>query len=189
MKFVAIDYETANAAPQSACSFGMLVFDDGVLVHSYHTLLKPPKKYGRFLWGNQCIHNISPEMVEDAPNWEEVYPEIAPWFNEAIIIAHNAEFDMRVLVALNRFYHLPIDFNYMCTVQMSRVVHPQLPNHKLSTVSEYLSLNHQHHDALSDAYACSMIMVDAMVKTSVFDIYELAKLLNLKIKNTGGERK
>ena len=183
MKFVAIDYETANAAPQSACSFGMLVFADGVLVHSYHTLLKPPKKYGRFLWGNQCIHNISPEMVEDAPNWEAVYPEIAPWFSEAVIIAHNAEFDMNVLVALNSFYHLPIDFSYMCTVQISRVVHPLLPNHKLSTVSEYLSLNHQHHDALSDAYACSMIMVDAMVKTSVFDIYELAKLLNLKIKN------
>ena len=184
MKFVAIDFETANASFQSACSLGMLVFEDGVLVHSYYTLLLPDKKYRRFHWGNQLIHNISLEMVQDAPSWKEVFPIIESWFENAIIVAHNAQFDMQVLKSLNVLNGFKTTFPYLCTVEVSRMIHPSLQNHKLSTVAQYLEIELDHHNALSDAYACSMIMVDAMVKASQFDIYKLVDFLGLKLKKS-----
>jgi len=49
----------------------------------------------------------------------------------------------------------------LCTLKMSRILHPNLPNHKLETVSRYLlgesCEQMQMHRALDDAKVAAMI--------------------------------
>ena len=68
MKFTAIDFETANASMLSACSIGVVEFEDNVPVKETITLIRPPEEYGKFNWYNVRIHGIKKNMVKDASN-------------------------------------------------------------------------------------------------------------------------
>ena len=48
---------------------------------------------------------------------------------------------------------------YACTCQMSRRLLPQLPNHRLNTLCDYLGLELDHHQAGSDSLACGEILL------------------------------
>ena len=67
MKFTAIDFETANASMLSACSIGVVEFEDNVPVRETITLIRPPEECGKFNWYNVRIHGIKASMVKDAP--------------------------------------------------------------------------------------------------------------------------
>ena len=57
MNFVTIDFETANNMPQSACSIGLAKFDEeGKVVDTFYSLIKPPKNYDYFYSRNIDIH-------------------------------------------------------------------------------------------------------------------------------------
>ena len=43
MKFVAIDFETANTSELSICSVGIAVFENNQLADTYYSLIRPPK--------------------------------------------------------------------------------------------------------------------------------------------------
>ena len=54
-----------------------------------------------------------------------------------------------------------------------------MPNVKLQTISRYLNLNHNHHNALSDAYVCAEIVILAERMYSVATHIELYEALGL----------
>lgn len=74
--FVALDFETANRSPSSACAVGAVRVRDGVVVDDFHTLIRPPEEHGEFEPVNARIHGVRARDVEDAPLWPEVYPEL-----------------------------------------------------------------------------------------------------------------
>lgn len=45
---------------------------------------------------------------------------------------------------------------------MGRACYPNLPNHKLNTLCEYLQINLNHHNAGSDSHACAELLLDYM---------------------------
>ncbi len=74
MEFVALDFETANASRNSACSIGMVTVKDGHIIDEYYQLIKP--KYIYFNEENIAVHGITREMVVDKPDFEELWPDI-----------------------------------------------------------------------------------------------------------------
>ncbi|WP_350354598.1 exonuclease domain-containing protein [Corynebacterium aquatimens] len=75
--------------------------------------------------------------------------------------AHNATFDAAVWRGLDRYFFtgtFPREF--YCTARMARRLMPELPNHKLPTVTAYCAPGYQleHHRADSDALACAHIV-------------------------------
>jgi len=48
---------------------------------------------------------------------------------------------------------------YACTCQMSKKMLPDAPNHKLNTLSEYLRIELDHHNAGSDSRACAELLL------------------------------
>src|SRR5690606_41127580 len=55
------------------------------------------------------------------------------------LVAHNSVFDEGCLTAVLSAYQLPAHQNpFFCTYRKSKSIFPNLPNHKLTTVSEYL---------------------------------------------------
>ena len=57
-KICAIDFETANASPLSACSIGVTVMEDGVMCDLWSTLIKPVKGADEFSYHNIMNHGI-----------------------------------------------------------------------------------------------------------------------------------
>ena len=65
---------------------------------------------------------------------------------------------------------------------LSRRIWQNLPNHKLGTMSNYLKIEFEHHNALEDASACAQIVLAAADLTQSRNILELIKSTKLPIK-------
>lgn len=181
LDFTAIDFETATKSYHSACSVAVVEVHGGEIADSFYTLIKPPGM--RFLTENIDIHGITPQMVEEARDFAGVWPELEPYLRGRVVVAHNAPFDMGVLRASLAAHHLPPpQFYQCCTVQISRRVWPELPNHKLNTVGDFLSIAFHHHDALEDARTCAAIPVAAAKMRGARDMAELAEMLRVPIR-------
>lgn len=181
LEFTAIDFETATKSYHSACSVAVVEVRGGEVADSFHTLIKPPGM--RFLPENIDIHGITPQMVEKERDFAGVWAELAPYLRGRVVVAHNAPFDMGVLRASLAAHHLPPpSFYQCCTVQMARRVWPDLPNHKLNTVGDFLRIAFRHHDALEDARTCAAIPVAAAKVCGARDMAELAEMLQVPIR-------
>jgi len=182
-KLCAIDFETANASSLSACSIGVTVIEEGVLLESWSTLIRPPKEADDFSIHNIMIHGITKEMVEDAPYFPEIYQRLKQSMEGAVLCAHNAEFDMKVLRSLCQYYQIKLPKNpYFCTVRLSRSAVPQLARHRLNTVADYFGIELNHHDAASDARACALIVLNIMAISDLYDIESLMKAYRQTLK-------
>ncbi len=158
LDFAAIDFETANSNPNSACALGIAIVQAGQIVERKSWLIRPPTAEFSFTY----IHGITWRQVANAPDFGELWPQIWPYLDNCRIAAHNARFDLGVLFALIKHYQSgywrgqTID-----SVTVARRVWPELPNHQLQTVAAHLRIPLNHHDAASDANACAEILCQA----------------------------
>ena len=65
MRYLALDFETGNASPLSACALGASVFEDNQLVDEKISLIRPPECVGKFHWGNVRVNHIKEKMVAE----------------------------------------------------------------------------------------------------------------------------
>ena len=173
MKIVALDFETANASSASACALGIAIYEEGEILDNFEWYFKPHHRYNYFT--NTAIHGITKQDVADENEFVYYYDELQVILKDALIVAHNALFDIGVLNAVCDIYGLDHFKNrFIDTVTISRRVYPELYNHKLNTVSEYLGIDLHHHNGKSDAYACLMILLKAM---AAYDEYEPEEFL------------
>lgn len=180
MNFVSIDFETANEKRNSPCSIGIVVVKDGDIIEKVHHLIKPMEM--RFMPINIGIHGIRPSMVRDEPEFDKVWDKIKHYFNNNLIIAHNASFDISVLRKTLELYNIEMpNFQYICTMKLSRNFYSDLGNVKLNTVNDYLGYDFKHHDALADAAACSNILLSICEELDTNDINEISKLIGVTL--------
>lgn len=157
--FAAIDFETADYGPDSACAVAVVRVEAGAIVRRERRLLKPPRR--NFVFTD--IHGISWEDVRNAPAFVEAWRELAPVLEGIeFLAAHNASFDRRVLNACcyAAGWGAP-PHRWVCTVSLSRRLW-KLPSHSLPNVCRHLGLSLEHHEPLSDAQACANIVLAAM---------------------------
>ncbi|CAH0418783.1 3'-5' exonuclease [Periweissella ghanensis] len=159
MDFIAFDFETANASRNSAVSLALTVVRNDQIVDEFYSLLNP---HTDFHWRNVQIHGIRATDVIDAPTFSELWPVIAPFFApDKLVIAHNAPFDNSVLKASLAANDISLpSYQSLDTVRVAKKAFPNLSNHKLNTVAEYLQipLDH-HHNALDDSVAAANILL------------------------------
>lgn len=186
MKLCVLDFETANSHPASACSLGVLVIEDGVILHEWVSLIQPHPAYDNFDPFNIQIHHITASMVKDAPSFAQIYPILLDFFEESILMAHFAPFDMKVLSELIHVYGLQLPKNhYIDSVEIARRAFPSLPNHKLNTVCAHLAIELNHHEALSDARGSALIALHTMSQLEEFDLMTWIKKIGVKIYTLG----
>lgn len=180
MKFVSIDFETANALRSSVCSMGIVVVQDGVIIEEGHWLIQPQDNY--FDSYNIAIHGITPETVADQPEFPGVWPEIKKYLDGQLVVAHNASFDMSVLRHVLDQYDLPYpEFNYSCTWIVSKKVWPGEISYKLPLVAKKFGVTFKHHDALEDARAAAIIFSKALEKYEATTFEDFHKKLGVSI--------
>lgn len=156
--FVAIDFETADNGPDSACAVGLARVENGKVVHSQAVLIRPPRPQILFTY----VHGISWPMVKDAPVFKDVWAQVRPVIEGArFLAAHNAPFDRRVLSACCAAAGLDAPaLPFVCTVQIARRKWAMNPAN-LPAVCRRLGIGLLHHHAGSDAEACARIVIAA----------------------------
>lgn len=156
--FTAFDFETANFQSHSACQLGVAIVKAGQIVMEKSWLIRPPSKLFAFSY----LHGITYAMVKNQPTFSELWPEIRPFFEQQILAAHHADFDVSVLTATLAYYGLMMPRSYVIdSLAVARSAWPKLKDHKLPTVATYLKIALNHHDAVSDAKACAEIVLRA----------------------------
>ncbi|HTB21262.1 MAG TPA: 3'-5' exonuclease [bacterium] len=155
---LALDFETANHAPNSACQLGLVRIEGWRVVGTASWLIRPPTDEFFFSY----LHGITWEQVAGEPHWGALWPRLAPHFQGVdFLAAHNAPFDRGVLLAACAEYGLtPPAQPFVDTVEVARKVWKIYPT-KLNLVCERLGIALNHHEALSDAKACAEIMIQA----------------------------
>ena len=118
MNFVAIDFETANYAQDSACAVGLVKVVDGVIVDGVAHLIRPPTREFVFTY----IHGLTWKDVAKAADFGALWPKLRPWLDGAdFLAAHNAPFDKGVLRACCTTYRITAALPaFRCTVAMAR---------------------------------------------------------------------
>lgn len=145
--FTAIDFETASGYRNSICQVGLVQPEDGILTNTLNLLVQPPKNY---YWSNFTdIHGITSAMTENEPTFDQIWHLLAPFISNRNVVAHNVfGFDFDVLYKTLFHYGLPIpEYNKLCTYKIYRS--------NLATLREEYNIPLNHHDALSDAKACT----------------------------------
>lgn len=161
--FVAIDFETADPGPDSACAVGLVKVVENRIVDQVKLLIRPPRRppYGWFPFTR--IHGITWDMVAESPSFAGRWPEIAAFIDGAdCLVAHNARFDRKVLHAACVAAGLPAPATrFACTVQLARAAWNLRPT-RLPDCCRFLGIRLHHHDPLSDALASARIAIAAV---------------------------
>ncbi len=159
MKLVAIDFETANYAANSACALGIVSIENGKITKKGYRLIRPPRMSFMFSY----LHGISWSDVKNEDNFANVWNDFQEfWTGANYFVAHNAAFDRNVLSACcTSSGRAPPRVPFICTVRIARA-HWNFRPANLANVCNELGIALKHHDAASDALACATIAVRAI---------------------------
>jgi DNA polymerase-3 subunit epsilon len=159
LKLVAIDFETADYGPDSACAIGLVAIDGRRIADQRSLLIRPPRADFRFTH----IHGITWNDVKDQPAFADLWPGIADFIAGAdFLLAHNAGFDRSVLKASLAAAGVRCSVPpFVCTVRLARSAWDIRPT-RLPDVCRHLVIPLRHHEALSDARACAEIALAAI---------------------------
>ncbi len=178
MRYLAIDFETANSERSSICAFGYALFEDGRVVMAGAELCKPEPNYYDF-W-NIEVHGITPAMTAHLSGFETLFPRIDQ-LKPDFLVAHNAAFDISCIRKwcdlTGRNYP---QYPYICTCQISRRLYPTM-SHSLDQICRMHQIQLNHHEAGSDALACGLILQRAFAETGTRTIDELCAFLRIRM--------
>ena len=160
--FSLIDFETSGFQPGSARILEVAVIkinSQGNILEEFTTLINPED--GNV--GRTDIHQITIEMVKNAPKLSEVIGDLLGILDSSIVVAHNAKFEENFLESA--FREVGVRHPLMPTIDtlwLSRQV-LDLPNYKLATVIDEFGYDFQDaHTALGDVRAMAKVLPEML---------------------------
>lgn len=126
-------------------------FDGHEVVDQFISLVNPERPIDQYVVKLTGINN---NMLRTAPKFYEVAKRIVEITTDCIIVAHNAQFDYRILST--EFGRLGFDFKRetLCTVELSQKLMPEQPSHSLGKLVRSLGIPiADRHRASGDALA------------------------------------
>jgi len=150
--FVSFDTETTglNPATERILEYGAIRFDMKGVQDSRNWLINPRR---RIQAGARKVHGITHDMVKRERIFRTVYPEIISFVGDAVLLAHNARFDVNFFAAeIKRNGQSLPDLIVVDTLPLFRAWFPDAPAHNLTALSEYLGISGDgFHRGMSDA--------------------------------------
>lgn len=153
---VVVDLETTggSAGRDAITEIGAVKIRGGEVLGEFATLVDPGRSIPPQI---VSLTGITTAMVHDAPRIEEVLPAFFEFARGAILVAHNARFDVGFLKRAAARQQRPWPFPAaLCTVVLARRVltRQEVPSVKLSALAEHFSVSvTPTHRALDDARA------------------------------------
>ncbi|MCL2843501.1 MAG: PolC-type DNA polymerase III [Oscillospiraceae bacterium] len=165
-EFVAFDLETTGlkASTEAITEIGAVLFRGKEIIDTFATFVNPGKPISAEI---TRLTGIRDKDVADAPAPAEALEKFFAFVGDRPVVAHNAGFDMGFLQAAAGRAKIPCNLVSIDTVPIARALLPELKNHKLNTVADFLGLPaFRHHRALDDAKTLAHMMAHFLPRLS-----------------------
>lgn len=157
--FVVFDIETTGFSPKhnKIIEIGAVRVSQGKIVETFSEFVNPQVPIPFQI---EKLTGINDHMVKDAPLIDEVLPRFLTFCQGAVMVAHNADFDMSFIERNAAQLNLSCNPTVLDTVALARGLMPHLGNFKLNNVAKHLGISlENHHRAVDDATATGEIFV------------------------------
>lgn len=155
-RYAFVDVETTGFSPAS-CSVvevACLLVERGCLVAAFETLINPEQPIP---WHATAVHGITDWDVAAKPPLEDVAGFVESMCDGAIVVAHNAGFDLGFLPFLRKYPSL-------CSYRLAARVVPEAPNHQNQTLRRFFNVK----DPALKSRSAHRALADAVVTRHVF---------------------
>ncbi|MDX8046975.1 PolC-type DNA polymerase III [Gracilibacillus sp. S3-1-1] len=157
--YVVFDVETTglSAIYDTIIELAAVKVHNGEIIDRYESFANPHHPLSETTTN---LTGITDDMVQDAPEVEDVLKEFHEWMGDAILVAHNADFDMGFLnTGFKRIGYEEASNPVIDTLELARLLFPELKNHRLNTLCKKLDIElTQHHRAIYDAEATGYLL-------------------------------
>ena len=175
--FVVFDIETTGLSKEteSITEIGAVKVVDGKIIDRFSTFVNPERPIPAEI---TKLTGITNEMVADAPVITEILPKFLEFCQDAVLVAHNANFDTG-FIRLNaeRKCGIEVKNTVLDTLELSRSLLPELKKHKLDIVCEQLGVSLEgHHRAVNDAEATAEVFlkfIDMLVEKEIYKVDDI----------------
>lgn len=182
MNFIALDFETATHERNSACELGICIVENGQIKETKSWLIKPPS-FPYFNQYNIAVHGITPEDVQHAPTFSDVWYEVENLMYGNLMIAHNASFDASVLRSCLDYYgFFKPNLNYLCSIGVAKKAWKDLKSYGLKNLAEQHQIRFNHHRADADAEVCAKISLLSFERLMITNNDEVKDVFGKKFK-------
>jgi DNA polymerase III subunit epsilon len=177
--FVVLDLETTGGSPQEGgiTEIGAVKVCGGEQLGEFQTLVRPLTAIPPFI---AVLTGITNAMVAEAPVLPAVLPTFLEFIAGAVLVAHNAPYDIGFLrAACERTGHPWPKATVIDTVRLARhiVSHDEAPNRKLGTLAALFgSPTTPDHRALNDARATVHVLHTLLGRIGTLGVTSLGEL-------------
>lgn len=157
--YVVFDTETTGLNPESdrIIEISAIKYVDNKKVASFNYLVNPKMAFDPFITE---LTGIKPSDLKNQPTIDLVIPRFYKFIEDFTLIAHNAEYDLKMLACEAYRCGIPLCKNKVVdTVPLAKKVIPKedIDNYKLETLKKYLKLEYGSHRALEDCETCAKV--------------------------------
>lgn len=176
--YVVVDLETTGFSPcwDMIIELGAVKVSSGEIAGTYQTLVNPESPIDNFVTEHTGITN---DMLSTAPVLCDVLQPLIDFIGDAVIVAHNANFDINFLYDnCKDILDTPFKNNYIDTMRLSRKLFRDEPHHRLCDLVDRCELGGVvEHRSLSDAMYTYQAYewFKAYIVSSDIDIVDLAR--------------
>ncbi len=190
--FVVVDLETTGGSPDGSqiTEIGAVKVRGGEVLGEFQTLVRPSTPIPPFI---TVLTGITNQMVASSPRIESVLPAFLEFARGAVLVAHNAGFDVSFLkaAALQTGHPWP-GFPVLDTVRLARqLVHrDEAPDHKLASLARVFgSATTPNHRALQDARATVDVLHSLIERVGNLGVHTLEELQSYSMRVTPAQRR
>jgi DNA polymerase III subunit epsilon len=179
--FVVLDLETTGGgpAPEGITEIGAVRVERGRLTATFATLVNPRRPIPSFV---QHLTGITDDMVATAPVLAEALPRFLAFAGDAVLVAHNAAFDLGHLNAAHAaLAGRPLDVAVLCTLRLARRLLPDLRRRSLDSVAGALGVAcFDRHRALPDARIAAEVFTVFLERLAARGLRRLDQVLEFQ---------
>lgn len=179
--YVVFDFETTGLDHKNdeIIEIGAVKLKGKKVVEEFSTLIKPqsliPEKITQ-------ITGITNADVENSPSVNEVLPRFLEFCQQAILVAHNANFDYKFLSSWVNKLSLSFKATVIDTLSLSRAVILDTKNHKLKTLTEYYGIKlENHHRAVDDCKATAELFLKLLMECDKLGCASISSLTKIPV--------
>ncbi|MGY1807502.1 DEDD exonuclease domain-containing protein [Blastococcus sp. SYSU D00669] len=180
--FVVVDLETTGGSPKDSAitEIGAVKVRGGEVLGEFQTLVDPGTAIPPYI---SVLTGITSAMVATAPRIGAVLPAFLEFARGAVLVAHNAPFDIGFLKAAcaeNGFAWPPAASVDTAVLARRLLTSDEVPNCKLATLAPYFATTTQPcHRALADARATVDVLHGLFERLGPLGITSLEELTSL----------
>ena len=151
--YAVLDIETTGGKydEEGITEIAIYRFDGQKIIDQFSSLINPEREIQPFV---QRLTGINAKMLINAPKFYEVAKRVIEITEDCILVAHNAEFDCRILETEFRRLSYSFKRKSLCTVTLSQALLPNQKSYSLGKLVRSLGIPiSDQHRAFGDALA------------------------------------